>query len=243
VAGRPRIGVTGPRGRAAPGRLFAAGAILAAGGRPLLLYPGDGSVPEFDALVVTGGSDIEATLYGGPADGPARPDPLRDGFELDALRLADQRQASILGICRGAQLLNVHRGGTLHGDVAGLRRKTSNRPSLLPRKRVTIEPTSRVARICGRRQLRVNSLHHQAVKGLGRNLEIVGRDRDDIVQAIEDPAPERLCIGVQWHPEYLAVVPSQFRLFRALVDAATASQKSGRCAGSESVEQSIGRGS
>jgi putative glutamine amidotransferase len=104
----------------------------------------------------------------------------------------------------------------LHQDIRHLRVRTSNRPGLLPTKRVHLEPGSAMAAVCGAEKLRVNSLHHQAVKRTGTGLAVVGRDRDDIIQAVECSG-DRPIIGVQWHPEYLIYLPSQFALFRWLV--------------------------
>ncbi len=216
---RPLIGVTGPSRRLAPGRIAACALVRLAGGRPRLLAPNRGSPPEdLDALVITGGSDIDPMLYGQPGGPWVAPDPVRDEFELAALEFATRRRLPILGICRGAQLINVAAGGTLHGDVTNLRRVTSNRPSLLPRKRVELVRDSRLCGLLGRTELRVNSLHHQAVKDLGRDLRVVARDGDGLVQAIESERA-RFLIGVQWHPEYLGWQALQRRLFTGLAAA------------------------
>jgi putative glutamine amidotransferase len=122
----------------------------------------------------------------------------------------------LLGICRGAQLINVVLGGTLHQDIRPPRKRTYNRPGLLPTKQVRVAPDSTLAGICGRTHLRVNSLHHQAIKEPGRDLQVVGRDLDEITQAVESSAG-RTIIGVQWHPEYLFYLPAQFGLFRWLL--------------------------
>jgi putative glutamine amidotransferase len=86
----------------------------------------------------------------------------------------------------------------------------------MPTKQVALEPGSHLARICGKSRIRVNSLHHQAIKTPGKGLKVVGRDLDGIVQAVETEGAHRI-IGVQWHPEYLLYVPAQFALFRWLV--------------------------
>ncbi|MDX1607467.1 MAG: gamma-glutamyl-gamma-aminobutyrate hydrolase family protein, partial [Candidatus Competibacterales bacterium] len=96
---------------------------------------------------------------------------------------------------------------------------TSNRRTVLARKTLDLEAGSRLAGIFGAERLRINSLHHQAISELGRELEVVGRDLDKIVQAVEDRAHPFL-FGVQWHPEYLPYHAVQRRLFAALVDAA-----------------------
>lgn len=97
-----------------------------------------------------------------------------------------------------------------------MRKLTYNRPGLLPTKQVELDPDSVVAAVCGRTRLRVNSLHYQAIREPGEGLHVVGRDLDQIVQAVECTR-KRQIIGVQWHPEYLMYMPSHFALFRWLL--------------------------
>lgn len=179
---------------------------------PATGYPGE----RFDGIVLGGGNDIDPAIYGGDPSTSPNVDPLRDEFELTVLALADRLQLPVLGICRGAQLINVHQGGTLYGDVSRMRVQTSNRATLLPRKQVNLVGGSRLAGYIGSTTTYVNSLHHQAVKSPGRSLVISARDRDDIVQGIESTeGPLRL--GVQWHPEYLPQRADQRRLFGRFV--------------------------
>lgn len=147
------------------------------------------------------------------------PDPARDRLEqrLLAEALADGRP--VLGICRGAQLLNVVRGGSLHRDLADFYVETPQLRTLLPQKTVDITPDSHLARVLGRRRCRVNALHRQAIAGLGDGLVVSAREASRVIQAVEDPA-RPFVIGVQWHPEYLPQRPEQRALFTALVDAA-----------------------
>lgn len=177
-------------------------------------FPGD----DIAGFIIGGGNDIDPAIYGGDVSGTRSVDPRRDAYELRMLELADERGIPVLGICRGAQLLNVHRGGSLYGDISKRRVHTSNRGTLLPRKQVRVETGSTLALFLGSESVRVNSLHHQAVRETGRDLAIVACDRDDIVQGIESThGPLRL--GVQWHPEYLPQRDSQRSLFRQFVDA------------------------
>ncbi len=195
-------------------------AVYRAGGRPVWLAPNrERPRRDLNGLVVTGGSDIAAQFYGARDAAHATPDIVRDRFELAVLRFADLNGLPVLGICRGAQLINVHRDGNLYGDISELRRVTSNRPSVLPSKWITIERSSRLAAIVRVERLKVNSLHHQAVDRLGHGLSIVARDDDTIVQAVECDG-ERFVVGVQWHPEYLQWRRAQLAVFRALVAAA-----------------------
>ncbi|MGB5737163.1 MAG: gamma-glutamyl-gamma-aminobutyrate hydrolase family protein, partial [Thiohalocapsa sp.] len=168
-----------------------------------------------DALIIGGGNDIGPEHYGGDLDAKVKADPERDQLEIEWIQRALEKNIPLLGICRGAQLINVVHGGTLHQDIRPLRKRTYNRPGLLPTKQVRLAPDSLVARICGKAHLRVNSLHHQAIKDPGAGLHVVGRDLDDITQAVECASVQRI-IGVQWHPEYLFYLPAQLALFRWL---------------------------
>ena len=122
----------------------------------------------------------------------------------------------MLGICRGAQLINVAHGGDLFADLRPMRVQTGNRRLILPRKTLNIRRGSRLAKLIGQPQTRINSLHHQAVRRVGRGLQVSGRDLDGIVQAIEKPGRGFL-IGTQWHPEYIPQRGTQRRLFKELV--------------------------
>ncbi len=218
---KPHIGVTGHHRRWSPSwwciwlvlRLTGASAE-----RISVANPGFGK--DFDGLVISGGDDIGPELYGGSEMPKARIDRRRDALEASWIRRALKQGLPVLGICRGAQLLNVILGGSLIQDVRTLREKTSNRASLLPTKTVKLCDGSRLANEVERSTLRVNSLHHQAIREPGDNLKIVGRDRDDLCQAIEanDNLP---AMGVQWHPEYMFYLSSQRRVFQWLVERAT----------------------
>lgn len=217
MAGRPRVGVTGNGRLWSPAWWCTRLALWLAGAEPVRLSVRHrASVRSMDALVIGGGNDISPEHFGGDLSDKVKADPKRDLLEIECIRWALSHGVPLLGICRGAQLINVVLGGTLHQDIRHLRKRTSNRPGLLPTKRVRLDPDSLVAGVCGAGALRVNSLHHQAVRMPGKGLAVVGWDRDEIVQAVEC-AGERPVIGVQWHPEYLLYLPSQFALFRWLV--------------------------
>ena len=183
------------------------------------LTPASGKLSQHMAgIIIGGGSDIDPGIYGGNVSAPPNVDPERDSYQLEILAEADRRALPVLGICRGAQLINVHAGGTLFDDLAPHRQLTSNRGTLLPRKQVNISPDSILAEWIGDTSSRVNSLHHQAVRATGKSLQVSAHDRDGIVQAIESTAGP-LRIGVQWHPEYLPQRPDQRRLFARFVAA------------------------
>jgi putative glutamine amidotransferase len=218
----PLIAVTGPRRGAFGPRLLVSVALRRYGARPLQLRPGqEAALPQFDGVVVTGGHDVDPVLYAAEPEVEPRHDPARDAFESAVIDQALGAGVPLLGICRGAQLLNVRRGGTLFQELASRRSKTSNRWTVLPLKTLHIEPGTRLERLLGPGPRQVNSLHNQAIDRLGAGLRVSGRDLDGIVQAVEDPAHAFL-LGVQWHPEFLLYLGTQRSLFRALVAAAQA---------------------
>lgn len=143
----------------------------------------------------------------------------RDHLEFQLIDQAVKKGLPIMGICRGSQLLNVYFRGSLYQDINTFYLEEPNPSSVFPVKRVYLKPGSKLANILGVRQLKVNALHHQAVKEPGKNMQIVGRERNDVVQAIESLEQDYL-IGVQWHPEYLPQFKKQRRLFQALVQKA-----------------------
>lgn len=192
-------------------------AVYLAGGRALRINTEMRDIPSrLDAIIIGGGDDIDPALYGSEADSHTDIDYDRDKMEIDFIEKALVRRIPILGICRGAQLLNVVLGGNLHPDITQQRLLTRNRPSIIPSKWVQIDATAHMVGVFGRIRFRVNSLHKQAVDRLGKDLRVVGRDRDQIVQCIEEEGGLPI-VGVQWHPEYLFYIPTQLNLFRWLV--------------------------
>ncbi|MCB1671372.1 MAG: gamma-glutamyl-gamma-aminobutyrate hydrolase family protein [Gammaproteobacteria bacterium] len=215
-----RIGVTGNSRRVSPSWLCTAMALRLAGATPdRISVRHDPGHTDFQALVIGGGDDVSPEHYGHDITEKVKPDPERDRLEIDWIRRALSNRIPLLGICRGAQLINVVLGGTLYQDIRPLRNHTYNRPGLLPTKQILLQADSLVAKVCGRQRLRVNSLHNQAIHELGEGLQTVGMDLDDIVQAVEYHRGPAI-IGVQWHPEYLLYLPSQLALFRWLVEEA-----------------------
>ena len=149
------------------------------------------------------------------------PDPARDALENALLSGAYDRRLPVLGICRGAQLLNVWLGGTLHQDIHAFYAETPRLRSVLPKKRVQLTAGSRLARAMGAQECAINALHDQAIDTLGRGLCVVAREANGIVQAIELPS-HPFMVGVQWHPEYIPQHRKQRALFAAFVRAARA---------------------
>jgi len=222
---KPLIGVT--TSRRSGWRIFPLVAlnVWLAGGRAVRWGAGrPADVAAVDGVIIGGGDDISPDLYGGQLVTSARLDPSRDALECGLVLQAYRAGKPVLGICRGAQMLNVALGGTLHQDAYGLYIASDRRWTILPVKRVTVERDTLLARIAGRRPLRVNALHSQAVDTLGDGLRIAARDAGGMVQAVE-----RVCdpfaLGVQWHPEHLFYARRHRALFRALVRAAGAARR------------------
>ena len=216
MVNKTRIGVTGNAKRWSPSWYCTALALQLAGASAHRISTRHTPKHDnFDALIIGGGDDISPEHYQGDMQQPVALDTERDQLEIEWIEKALDQRLPLLGICRGAQLINVVLGGNLHQDIRPIRQLTYNRPGLLATKQVRLAAESTLAAICGKTRLRVNSLHHQAVKNPGAELKIIGWDLDNISQAIEsDKYP---IIGVQWHPEYLFYLPAQFALFRWLV--------------------------
>jgi putative glutamine amidotransferase len=201
-------------------------AIDAAGAIPIVLAPvALEAVPELvarlDGICLAGGPDLDPVVYGAIQRHPdlGTTNAAQDAFELAVARAADAAGLPMLGICRGAQALNVARGGTLHQHIEGHRQ---TEVATTPTERVAVAPDSLLAAVTDSGEaLEVNSFHHQAVDTPGSGLRVVARAADGTVEAIEDPARAFL-LGVQWHAETLIARPEHGALFTALVEAAGA---------------------
>ncbi|MAY70463.1 MAG: gamma-glutamyl-gamma-aminobutyrate hydrolase [Halomonas sp.] len=219
MAERPVIGISTSDHKSLLAWCFDWFAVWRHGGKPLRLSPSRPRPDRLDGLIVGGGDDIQAHLYGGEMQLDVRVDPERDELELELLAREIPRNTPVLGICRGSQLINVHLGGTLDSDIYTTHEGLKRRRTVLPRKTVDIVEGSRLHQLLRVSWCRINSLHHQAVEHTGRGVDIVARDRDGLVQGIESREHDFL-LGVQWHPEFLIFNRPQQRLIRALVDAA-----------------------
>lgn len=153
-----------------------------------------------DGVLLQGGADISPLAYG---EQPLRPewsgDPLRDRFEIELVQACVEAGKPVLGICRGAQLVNVALGGSLHQDVPAHRSDDYDAHA----HDVRLEPDSGLARLYGEvGPRRVVSIHHQAIKRLGRGLRVEAHSEPDgVVEAIRGTGESYVC-AVQWHPEF-----------------------------------------
>ncbi len=205
-----------------------------AGGVPVLLpvLPAGSLAPVLalvDGLLLTGGGDVEPARYGArPAAESGGVDAERDAAEQYLFEEAARRGIPVLAICRGIQMLNVARGGTL---IQHLPAVTTESHLVIERRTeavhsVRVDTDSALSRIVGKDRLETNSLHHQAVDRLGRQLAAVAWADDGVIEAVEDP--DREIVAVQWHPEQMPDRPEQMRLFGWLIDRADAHRRSGR---------------
>lgn len=215
-------------------------ALEASGAEPVLLLVGDDppSISALDALLLTGGPDVDPVHYGEETlpGHEVVVDPQRDALELPLVHEAVERDLPVLGICRGAQVVNVSLGGTLYQDV-DLQRKGRQEWSHQQRRshpeapqdaamhEVVVRPHSLLRAATATDRLGVNTFHHQAIRDLASLLIPTGwavRDgAPDLVEAVEAPS-RRFLVGVQWHPERMwKRHPACHRLFQALVEAAS----------------------
>lgn len=213
---KPVIGVTGNAKRWSPSWWNIRLAVWLAGGRAVRISTRHSAPSKpLAGLIISGGDDIHPSLYGEEEMPKAHYDPDRDALEQDQIKLAMREHLPMLGICRGYQLMNVVAGGQLHVDIRSMRSQTSNRGTIFARKTALVEPKSSLYELFKTSQLRINSLHHQAVLSVGRGYGVVAKDLDGFVQAVEHENSR--WIGVQWHPEYLWYRPKHLSLFKWLV--------------------------
>jgi len=179
-----------------------------------------------DGILFSGGGDVSLEHFPG-SDHPRidSVDDERDSTELTLMRSAVNDGKPVLGICRGAQVMNVAMGGSLYThirdqvknaldhDYPGNRRKTLVHP-------VNVDEESHAAEVFGETLLNVNSLHHQGLNDIAPGLRVAGHAPDGLVEVVE-VENHPYAIAVQWHPEWLTDQPAMQRLFKSFVDAST----------------------
>lgn len=205
-------------------RDYYATSIYEAGGIPLIVPPLENqeAVNEYLAVcngwIFSGGGDMDPSYWGNlPIWANGEINPPRDKFEFDLAQRLLAGTKPVLGICRGAQVINVAAGGTLIQDMDTRLCHIQKAPRNYPFHDIFIEKGSRLEQIVKCSQMRVNSFHHQAVDKPGRGIRISARAVDGTIEAIESMRHGFL-LGVQWHPECLTDDHTS-RLFKAFVDA------------------------
>jgi putative glutamine amidotransferase len=205
--------------------------VLSAGGVPVIIPCfGDGDVIErqvemCDGFLFSGGGDISPSLYGEePNSKLGQIDPQIDRFQLKLYLAAEKTGKPVLGICRGLQIINTARGGTLYQDINGqipdsIQHLQSGKRTHSVHKAL-VDQDSTLFEIVGTREVAVNSLHHQSVRLLGRDLKISAKAGDGVVEAIESDSGQKI-LGVQWHPEDMFDHANEMKaLFQWLVNQA-----------------------
>jgi len=197
-----------------------------AGAAVLILDPVPGGIRRYiaqcDGFLFPGGADIAPCLYGQETHpGCGKPNPVRDDFEYPFLKAVLAAEKPVLCICRGMQLLNVVRGGSLLQDIKPSQKYDhldfSHRASFTHP--VELAEGSVLEDLFRQRTIQVNSLHHQAVDRLGNGLRKAAWSPDGFVEAIELEG-QPFALGVQWHPEHMAAKNAvQQRIFQRFVDA------------------------
>ena len=167
----------------------------------------------FDAVIVPGGGDVQPGLYGGDDADPTLSlvEPLQDAADLSLARHAIEQGLPFLGICRGAQVLNVALGGTLVTDMPSPHRNHRSTVRLLPGAELLGFDSDSAEAFC---------YHHQCVSRLADGLQVIARGDDDVVEAVSLPAARAWTVGLQWHPEDIWREDArQLAPFRALIAA------------------------
>ncbi|MGV0737751.1 gamma-glutamyl-gamma-aminobutyrate hydrolase family protein [Mycobacterium syngnathidarum] len=199
--------------------------VTRAGGIGVLLppQPVDGDIAHrvldgVDGLVITGGPDVDPARYGQqPHPATNAPATARDAWEFALLEAALRRGTPVLGVCRGAQVLNTALGGTLHQHLPDVIGHTHHQlgNAQFGTSSVHTVPGTRLAGLIGETS-DAQCYHHQAIDRLGTGLVVSARDDDGVIEAVELPG-EAFVLGVQWHPEETL---DDLRLFAAVVEAA-----------------------
>jgi putative glutamine amidotransferase len=212
---RPQIGITVHPRRGlelyAPYRR----AVIAAGADAVDLVPGTKELPDLDGLLLPGGWDVDPSFYGERrGENLGDTDPELDATELSLFRQARERDLPVLGICRGQQVINVAMGGSLVQHLEGHEVRALGRSHLAHT--IDVDPSSELGRAAGEHRVRVNSLHHQAIKQLGEGLQQTARGEDGTVEGVE--SDDGLIVAVQCHPEELTTdLPWARNLFERFV--------------------------
>jgi len=213
---RPRIGIPMrielPTDRFYLSRYYSE-AVEAAGGAPvhISLIPKvdyvDAVIDGLDGILLPGSdSDVDPLRYGQqPHPELGSVHPIKDETDLLLIDAAERRQLPIFAICFGMQILNVSRGGTLIQDIRSqvpdAIKHEQGVPRTRPSHRVTLSEGTRLSDIAGTLDAVVNSHHHQAIESVGGNLVATAWSSDGVIEALEDPRPDRFIVAVQWHPE------------------------------------------
>lgn len=173
-----------------------------------------------DGLILSGGNDIDPTLYGAPKDAHnTELDKKRDTFELDMIDKAYSEELPILGICRGAQLINIYFKGNLHAKILDLDEYLIHQNSIFPIKEAKVKKESSLHKTVEEDEILINSIHNQAINKVGKDLKVSSKHKS-IIESIEKKDYPFL-LALQWHPEYLIYLKEHRKIFEKFVNACT----------------------
>jgi putative glutamine amidotransferase len=215
VSEKPRIGITTSPRRGAEYYVPYRRAVEAAGGEPVELTPATQALPDVDGLLLPGGWDVDPAFYGESKDEKIGPiDRELDETELSLFGQAHDQEIPVLGICRGQQVINVAMGGSLVQHVEDHDVRMHGRRHLAHN--IEIDPSSELGLAAGEHKIRVNSLHHQAIRRVAPGLHQTAPGDDGTVEGVE--SDDGLIVAVQCHPEDLTTdLPWARSLFERFV--------------------------
>lgn len=221
---QPVIAITKPKKKENLAYGAVAAAVALAGGKPVALTPAEQREELLvNGYVFGGGQDIFPMVYDETPKQGYLYDRDRDALEIAAVRQAVKEDIPALGICRGAQLMNVVRGGALHADVSAEFEDAAYPNGVWDkaffRKRIFLEAGSALRDSIRSETTTVNSLHKQAIKRVGDGLRITAKEKNGVIQAIEDDGLSYF-LGVQFHPEFLIYRQDIRRIFESLIKCA-----------------------
>ena len=236
MGAKPVIGIT-PGYRSEGNRIYIGkgytDAIISAGGIPMLLpltLEEDvvlSAMGKCDGILLSGGPDVDGRFFGEDnLNCGGEISPYRDYVDILAAKTAVEGDKPVLGICRGAQVLNIALGGSIYQDIFSqikgkdMLKHRQEAPEWYPVHEVSLKEGSRIFNAFAVRCIGVNSFHHQAVKETGTELEATAWSPDGVIEAVEHTR-HRFAVGVQWHPELMwRENTEQLALFAMLVRAA-----------------------
>lgn len=213
---KPLVVITGPK-KGFISRFFIKFALFLSGARSKIITPNNPDYDiQMDALLISGGDDLyNAFIENETCELDDIINYERDVLEYRLLHRAIEEKKPVFGICRGYQLINVFFGGDLYKDI----RKDGYKYRYTPFawKDIFLKKGRLLNLLTKQKEIRINTLHHQAVKTVPKNFKVEAIDKDDIIQSISYKTKDNLIFGVQWHPEYLFFMKNHLKLFKMLV--------------------------
>ncbi len=205
--------------------------VVKAGGIPIVLPVVSNieiikeQLKSIDVLIMSGGDDVNPLEYGEehlPKTGT--PNLKRDFYDLNLVKLAREMKIPTLAICRGFQITNVAFGGTLYQDMSYIDNAKLKHDqwslSNIGTQKITIEEGSLLHNIFDKKEVLINSFHHQAAKDVAKDMKVVAKASDGVIEAIEFLDNDTFFLAVQWHPEMMAAQNNEdmLKIFKALIE-------------------------